>query len=1830
MDLRRSARIAKVKTVQRNLENAVVMGAEVNTAGRNDPVESSATGGAVAETSAGSSEPVPVTTTFAHEQQAKSNSKSSKRSCSGSIVSQRRILEARAARVKAELERQRILAEQAVVNAQLEEQLAMLESSSRESSAESRRRTELWVDQACQVLDDDAGIKYVPNECHYEEIRREHNVRDATRLPRDCIKVQSPDCNSDLVKLTNVISDAIKLNANNNNACSHDKLLGRISARDLPSFSGDALDWLRFKNAFETTTKIGQYTEEENLARLQRCLHGEAWEAVAARLITATPASQVMKILEMRFGRSDLILRRLIDDMKSVPKLSGARSELIILATKVDNCVAAIQACGDKGQLYNSDLVSVIVGKLTEPIFYRWADFCKRLENRQPKLLTLAEYLMSEANEISRLGDGAVEPPQKLVSNKKRPLLFIKEDESPDHIEGNESPDQIDNAVNCNLVDREGKVKIKARCVLCNVEDHVVSGCPKFKSMSVSERWECVSERKLCFRCLRSTHRRDRCRSKVKCKLCRGRHNSLLHKDEWKQVASISEGSSNDATVKFETAANVWAQQERKVILKVLPVELEGPCGRVTTYALLDEGSTVTLVEKEIADSVGAVGPESSLNLQGAVGNAGTTKSHIVSLILRSPDGVEHRLDRVRTVDNLTLPVHTISESQLTSLDHLKGLPLHAFSGQPTILIGQDNWHLIVTREIREGEKNDPVASRTSLGWVLHGFVSSVAKTCIPELTLHIRQEDDLHDMVKDYFLFDSLGVRVGNNRRFSKDELRALDILDKKSNKLEERWETGLLWRSDDVVLPDNKRYAEARLKTVEKMMDSDPNYAADYTNQIDNMLNKHYAERIVENPSGRVWFLPHFGVKNPNKPKKLRVVFDAKAETKGVSLNSELLPGPDLLNSLLGVLFGFRERAVAVCADLREMFLQVKIIAEDQTAQCFLWRGMDREKPPCIYKMTSMTFGATSSPCTATYILRRNADQFASTNSRAVEAIKKRHYVDDYLDSVDTVEEMKQLINDVTVIHKAGGFEIRGWCSNKPEVLPIDGDNKECSLLLQEGDMERILGLIWRPNLDTFGFDLSFKKIDGAVIEGLRRPTKREILKVVMSIFDPLGMLCPFLIRGKIMLQEVWRSGLKWDEQVHDEIWTKWFLWLKDLKELKLFSVPRCYGFFDLNEVELHVFVDASEEAYSAVAYFRRELEVMFVAGKSRVAPLKSSTVPRLELQAALMGARLGHTITKEHGFQLSRRVFWTDSLTVWRWVQNNPRQNVAFVSNRLAEIDELTKTEEWKWLPGQLNVADGATRYHSKLKCVSSKWIQGPDFLRCDEIPKFQPDSNKEGVIVPVASNSDFVLNIFEPMEKLIDDRRFSNFRRVVRAMAYVLYFIDKCRRKVRSFTPQFEHRAEVVIFKQIQAESFADNKDRMRAVFQLNPEKDEEGLVRSVSRIDAGHNLPLGLRRPIILDGRHHLVRLLIEYKHKKLGHQNDQTLLNELRQHYFIFRLRYVIRSITSRCVICRIRRGRNVQPMMAGLPTSRLHAYCRPFTYCGVDLFGPLNVSIGRRIEKRWVVLFTCFSVRAVHIELANSLSTDSTILALRRMAARRGLPKQIHSDNGTNFRGADRELQKAIRELLLDDKLKDEITGLGIVWTFNPPEAPHMGGVWERLVRSIKSALNAVLNSRNPKEEVLLTLLIEAENMVNSRPLTHVSLDPNEEEALTPNHFLVGSSNALFRPGQFSDSDLCLRRQWRIAQRLADYFWHRWIREYLPTLQARKKWNVDRGNCIKIGDIVLIVDYKAPRNTWPRGRVLSTIPGRDGRIRVVDVETKGGVLRRPVSKIVILTSVCT
>lgn len=440
------------------------------------------------------------------------------------------------------------------------------------------------------------------------------------------------------------------------------------------------------------------------------------------------------------------------------------------------------------------------------------------------------------------------------------------------------------------------------------------------------------------------------------------------------------------------------------------------------------------------------------------------------------------------------------------------------------------------------------------------------------------------------------------------------------------------------------------------------------------------------------------------------------------------------------------------------------------------------------------------------------------------------------------------------------------------------------------------------------------------------------------------------------------------------------------------------------------------------------------------------------------------------------------------------------------------------------------------------------------------------------------------------------------------------------------------AEDEILKPVQSQCFKEERDLLEKpnqqkeakvlkksskIFKLDPMVNK-GLLRVGGRL---RRAPINqdARHPIILPKKHHVVTLIVNQYHRISGHSGLEYTLSIIRQRYWIINARRTVRRTLNICVSCRKRQAPVGQQKMANLPVDRITPSKPPFAHTGVDCFGPFEVKRGRTTVKRYGVLFTCLTIRAIHLEVASSLDTGSFINALRRFISRRGQPEEIRSDNGGNFVKGEKELREAVKEWN-QSQIHNYLLQRNIKWIFNPLTGSHHGGVWERCIRTTRKVIKALMTEQVLDDEGISNLMCEVEAIVNGRPITKCSDDPRDMEPLTPNHLLLLRAGPVVPPATLSKQDVYGRR-WRQIQYLADVFWRRWIKEYLPSLQLWQKWSKQR-RCFQVNDIVLLVDDKTPRNSWPLGRILDVYTNRDdGLGRSVKLNTRTTELVRPVTK---------
>ena len=1092
------------------------------------------------------------------------------------------------------------------------------------------------------------------------------------------------------------------------------------------------------------------------------------------------------------------------------------------------------------------------------------------------------------------------------------------------------------------------------------------------------------------------------------------------------------------------TAAIQSNCETNKIFLNVVPVRVSAGGNFVDTLAFLDQGSTTTLCHECLLDELEICGEQANYSISTINQTKECSKGRRARMSVSSLHGGDQiELANVYCVEDLpVLPNPTLNEEDLKEWPHLKGLDIPIIKdGKVLLLIGVDNPELFWTLDERHGKKGQPYAVKGVLGWSLIGCGtrSENKNFCIN----CVRKSDQLiQEQIQCLWKLDNVPDITVSSSAMSKNDRYALKLMEDSKKFVDGHYQLGLLWRPGSPTLKSNYCQALSRLQSLKRRFSKDPNLQTLYTNAIEDYLSKGYAQQLYEGEvdferADECWYLPHHAVFHAKKPNKIRVVFDCAAQYNGASLNEQLLPGPDILNSLIGVLSRFRKERVALVADIEAMYHQVSVDPKDHCYLRFLWwPGGNTSLSPAHYFMKVHVFGATSSPTCALYALKETGKDHASLYSEeAVQSVMESFYMDDCLKSIPSKEQAVSLHKELTSLLQRGGFRLTKWLSNNKEVLKQISCEERAKVVLDLAEFgsssERILGVQWDYEDDKFQFNISMKD----------KPfTRRGILSVVSSLFDPLGFVAPAVLKAKYILQSLCREGLGWDEEIRDEQAQLWKRWLLELPQLSDLRVERCFKAFSSDspkQVQIHFFSDSSQDAYGVVAYLRMryacgKINCSFLIGKARLAPIKTVSIPRLELTAACLAVKLNQMIKIQLNESNWESFFWTDSTAVLYMISNTSKRFQTFFANRLAKIDELSEPTQWKYVNSALNPADDATRgLNVSSLTANSRWISGPEFLYLPEQcwpqpPCTLPTLPEEYSILRKTVN---VVKSDVNLELQLNDRfaRFSSWYRLKRSVAWILRLK---RRLLKRPIPKGQltvdelDKAERAIIQCVQCQTFAkeinellcDSKTcvhKSSPLRKLNPVL-FEGILRVGGRLDRAL-IPFEVKHPVILPSQHHVTKLIIRDHHQSVGHSGMSHTWASLRQRYWILRGASTVRSVLGKCPQCKRRNAKAGQQMMSELPECRLTPSNPPFYFTGIDYFGPFYVKLGRSNVKRWGCLFTCLSTRAVHIEVVNTMSSDSFINALRRFIGRRGKPAEIFSDNGSNFIGAEKELREAL-----------------------------------------------------------------------------------------------------------------------------------------------------------------------------------------------------------------------
>ena len=917
----------------------------------------------------------------------------------------------------------------------------------------------------------------------------------------------------------------------------------------------------------------------------------------------------------------------------------------------LDSAVANLESAGQKAELGDGTFYIRMQQKLSPQLLAQYRRWVVE-HSKQESVLTLLDWITLEADiQMSA---------SETIKGIDGPSSQASQSEQWNYSSAAKASHRL------YLANTKGATVV-VQCPVCN-EEHKIWNCSKFKDMSASQRWMKAKQLMLCYRCLGSSHMGKSCPRNCVCSVdgCSESHHYMLHKpiqgkgasnpssasaaslSAATSVPAAASGNDNASSCRESSVApsrprshladTVHSQQIESIALRTVPVIVKANGKFTRINAVLDDGSTHTYINSDLAETLGLHGEVKHISVSVLNGHVASFDSMPVEFDVSSVSSEETVHMQAETLSRVAGDFRPVNwRKRKRHFDHLAHIDFPALGQKPIVdlLIGLDYSDL--HRSIQDicGEPGDPIARRTPLGWTCIGPTSlllpvKTASRC--HLAVPTDSSTDNDELTRQLMCFwekEEIPGPAVDAQPLSRDEDAALNIVRDSLTSHGNIYQVALPWKDNKCELPNNYAMAEKRLKNTKSRLLKDEKLASAYRSAITSYEEKGYLRKVpVDNQGTQAqWLIPHFPVLRPDKSTtKVRIVFDASARFNGVSLNDHLYTGPKLQRSLVDVLLRFRRHPVAIACDVAEMYLRIRVNKEDRPFLRFLWRDLDQSKPPEIYEFARVVFGVNSSPFLAQFTTQEHASRNAELSPHASEAVTESTYMDDTLDSVETVEDGIQLYEDLSALWSTAGMYARKWLSNAPEVLQqIPTESRAKEIDLESGDLPSIktLGLLWMAESDAFTFWLS---VDSAEVT-----TKRQALRCVSRLFDPLGLVAPVVISGRILLQHIWLAGVDWDDSLLTELVKLFACWFEGLKHLSDVDVPRCLSLSGtIIKSQLHTFCDASQDAFGAVVYCRHEyasgeISVRLVAARARVAPLKSISIPRLELMGAIRGARL-----------------------------------------------------------------------------------------------------------------------------------------------------------------------------------------------------------------------------------------------------------------------------------------------------------------------------------------------------------------------------------------------------------------------------------------------------------------------------------------------------------------------------------------------------------------------------------------------------------------------------
>ena len=1603
----------------------------------------------------------------------------------------------------------------------------------------------------------------------------------------------------------------------------------RLPKLALPTFTGSYSEWTSFADLFTAAVDSNtSLTDSEKLNYLKACVKGDAAKLISTITITDANYSLASKLLRDRYDNKRCIVQAHLQAIWNQSAMkSESASNLRKLLETTNEHLRALKDLGQPVDQWDSLLVFWIGDKMDAESRRQW-----QLDNPGSDLLTWKKL-------------------ETFLDTRSRAL------ECGGSVKAAAQSDKDSNKVSGGARTVQGYQATVVCCDLCS-EDHRLHACPQFKRMTVTDRFNLVKKKRACFNCLSPDHSASECTSKFSCRECKGKHHTLLHRDKPRsssdqQPSKHDRDRNKDGEDKTGTPSPTMASGHcskgspvTSVLLATAVVKVRNASGlEVPLRALLDSGSQASFITETMAKAlmVNIQKGQATITTLGS-GQQQKTKG-LLSTALN--DDVKVNLHVIPRITGC-MPSSKIDKSQMRHVDNLPlADPTFNVPGHIDVLLGSD---VIEDVMLDNRIRDNGLSIRDSIfGWVVSGPVNQAEGNFV---ATHVSLDVETNQLITKFWELDAVDER----KHLSVEERDCEDHFAKTTRRKDDgRFIVQMPFKAGNTKLGLSKGNAMRRYLNLERKFHREPGLHERYCQFVQELLDMQHLERVPPSDidNSNHFYLPHHCVlKDDSTTTKLRVVFDASAKsTSGFSLNDCLMVGPKLQDNLFDILVRFRFFKVAMSADVAKMYRQVELDQKDRDYHRLLWR-FNFKAPVETYRMTRVIYGVASSAYHSIRALQECAKD-AGVPSDAQQAIQRDFYVDDILTGAHSEEAAIKLQSNLISTLKKGQFDLRKWTSSLASVvlhLPEEyREGNENQQFLDKEHSIKTLGITWSPNQDAFSFKVVH--LDEQLGEG--KLTKREMLSDIAKVFDPLGWLSPVTVQLKQMMQQSWEWKIGWDEQLPDQLKNSYLSWRQGLHVLKGLNLERfILKSQQSDQVALHVFCDASEKAYAACIYVVSQYDdggrkSSLLTAKSKISPLKPQTIPRLELCATLLGVRLLSAVNAALARMLvnvKEYHAWSDSTIVLYWLSKEPSHLSTFVANRVAEVQD-SKEVNWHHVPTDQNPADVATRGIDPAALEDFHlWWKGPPWLLTDDYPESplivetteELKGSKRSVDVHLSS---LAARTDQKKRPLLDLQPFQSLSKALRVLSHVRRFVSLLVTKKPSpcqyiTTEEIAESMNLLVLQE-QKMFYADEirtletdaqVKKSSAIVKLYPFL-YEGVLYVGGRL-AQSNLCDSKKYQRIIHQDSELARLTVRHAHLQTLHGGTTQTMAYIRTKFWIPSCRNLVRKLATNCVTCHRFSAQPNYPLMGDLPRGRVDVPERAFLDVGLDFGGPFNCRKGPKcIEKVYMALYVCFASKAVHLELVSDLTAQACIAALRRFTSRRGVPRTIYSDNGSNFVASKAEIKEVQRLCKAQhaDSLQAQAAALNMKWVFIPPKSPHFGGLWEAGIKSAKKHLRRTMGNKVLSFEELTTLLCQIECILNSRPICPLSEDPKDDEYLTPAHFTLGGKLEClpFQTSGTAEDPVPTQpiKRWAHLQTILGHFWKRWTNEYVTNLQQRSKWTAETSN-LKVGDLVYICNDNAPPLQWPLGRVSYVYSGPDKFVRVVKVRTATGIYNRPVAKL--------